>query len=631
MSHLSLLTVTVVFLLYSFNKEAGDVYQITTSSVDTCSGTCITLYQFATNNSHYLNSNTTLVFLPATHYLVTDLIVTNQYHFEMYSENSTARIACASYAHIHFDHSQYIHITNLEFIGCGGNQVANVDAFLVQDATFIGERYSGTTWEIIETRAHIVNSTFVSNRIGMVRTFILIDTYTNKASSVTNFVGSTIVATYSNITMSQSTFENNVAVYGGVIFAEQNSIINISNSSFINNTATNQGGVLYSSNSTTTIEMSTFDGNTASYYGGMLYSSFTSTIMIVASNFHNSTATYRGVLYSHKSIITTLASKYDGNTANFAGGVLYTDSSSIIIEGSDFGNNNGFFGGTMYSSNSTLTIKTSKFDRSVAASTGGVLYSLFRSNISIEESTFRNNIAANRGGMLYSLSFSTITIEGCAFDNNSVSYDGGVLYSTNGNISIGTSRFVKNTAFVGGALASVGSGYMTIKATDFRDNSASFHGGVLYSSYNSIIAIETSVFEGNTATNNGGVIYLSFSSSIKIAACKFENNSAYSKGGVLYSKCSTITILVEESEFSNGSDINHKGVTNCSVHAITRGSSSFTNNNSTIGAVIYVEDRSSVNQYNSVIVANNSVKGYAVIYLGDSKLNVDYSGNAMFF
>jgi hypothetical protein len=60
----------------------------------------------------------------------------------MKSENSTARIKCTS--DIYFYQSQYIQITNLEFIGCGGNQVRHVGNFMVEDTTFDGQENSST-------------------------------------------------------------------------------------------------------------------------------------------------------------------------------------------------------------------------------------------------------------------------------------------------------------------------------------------------------------------------------------------------------------------------------------------------------------------------------------------------------
>ena len=131
----------------------------------------------------------------------------------MKSENSTAQIKCTSDSSMHFSQSQSIHITDLEFIGCGGNQVIQVKEFLVTDTKFEGQEYSGTALKLIGTTAQIVNSTFVSNRFGSYRKF-----YVPKFTG--GYVGGAIIAAdNTTVTISQSKFEDNRAQYGGAIFA----------------------------------------------------------------------------------------------------------------------------------------------------------------------------------------------------------------------------------------------------------------------------------------------------------------------------------------------------------------------------------------------------------------------------
>ena len=170
MSHFSLLTLWLIFC--SLNQAAqSEVYYIKTTSTDLCTvQPCLTLSQFAANLSRYLHSNTTLVFLPGTHYLSkVNLTLSNLDNFAMKSENSIAQIKCTSYSHICFSQSQCMRITNLEFIGCGGNQVKHVGNFVIEDTKFEGQGNSETALEIIETTAQIVNSTFASNKKGLYR------------------------------------------------------------------------------------------------------------------------------------------------------------------------------------------------------------------------------------------------------------------------------------------------------------------------------------------------------------------------------------------------------------------------------------------------------------------------------
>jgi hypothetical protein len=66
----------------------------------------------------------------------------------MKSENSTAQIRCTNESTMHFNQSQYVHITNLKFIGCGGNQVRHVEELVVEDTMFEGQENSSTALEL---------------------------------------------------------------------------------------------------------------------------------------------------------------------------------------------------------------------------------------------------------------------------------------------------------------------------------------------------------------------------------------------------------------------------------------------------------------------------------------------------
>ena len=199
---------TLLLILCSLHEAASEIYYIITNSAnDICTGSCLTLSEFAAISSHCLYSNITLVFLPGTHYLTVSLTLSNVDNFIMKSENSTvAQIKCTSDSHIYFSKSQCIHITNLEFIGCGGNQVKNVEEFVVEDTILKGEENSGTALEITETAAWIINSIFVSNKRGSYRKSVIDFSGTNSG-----FIGGAIIATNSIIDISQCKFEFNRA------------------------------------------------------------------------------------------------------------------------------------------------------------------------------------------------------------------------------------------------------------------------------------------------------------------------------------------------------------------------------------------------------------------------------------
>ena len=501
MSHL--LVTYLVIILCSLKLTTGEkVYYIIPDATESYNRSHLVLSQFAANSSNYLHSNTTLVFLPGTHYLTTvNLSLSNVNSFVMKSKNSTARIKCTSYSHVHFNHSQYIRITNLEFIGCGGNQIVSIEEFVIEDASFKGQENSETALEIIGTTAKIVDSIFACNTKGSHRCVIFDHKY---VCSDDGFVGGALIATNSTISVSQSRFEYNSADFGGAIFLEQHSIITVSGSAFIYNNATDSGGGLYSSSSSITITRTCeFHGNSATVAGG--------------------------VLGSHSSTVTIEASKFHDNHAN-TGGVLSSLGTIIAIDTTEFRTNSGTNGGVLSLYYSTVTIDATVFHDN-SATTGGVLDS-FASNVTVERSKFHTNHAKAQGGIIHSFSGSIVVIEASKFHKNIASRDGGILHTVDSTIIIGSSEFHTNHAAKdGGVLHSSGS-TVTIDESNFHSNNANYRGGVLFSRHGSAITIGASNFCNNSAMHQGGVLHTS-NSTITIGGSYFvENDSPI--GAVIY-------------------------------------------------------------------------------------------------
>ena len=422
--------------------------------------------------------------------------MSNVNNFAMKSENSTAQIKCTSDSQIHFSRLQHIHIANLEFIGCGGNQVKYVKRFAVKNTIFRGQETSGTALELIETTAQIVNSTFVSNRQGSYQKCAIYCYFGGV------FIGGAIITTSSIVDINQSKFEDNGTDLGGAIFADKSSIINMSGNVFANNSAVEVGGALTSHNSNITIEASEFYDNSAIRWGGVV-SSDSSTITIETSNFHDNSATREGgVLLSVSSTIVIKASEFYDNIANNQGGVLYSSSCTIMIQHGEFHDN--------------------------SASWGGTLFSYSSSTIRVEASQFHNNIAAKEGGVLSSDS-STVAIEASEFHNNSTNW-GGVLYSSSSNITMEASKFYDNSATTSGGVLSVFSGStVTIEASRFGNSSANRNG--VLSSQSSNITIEASNFHDNCAISGGVLAF--FGSTISAGGCNFTKNVS-PIGAVIY-------------------------------------------------------------------------------------------------
>jgi hypothetical protein len=347
----------------------------------------------------------------------------------MKSESSTAQINCTVDSSMHFSQSQSIHITNLEFIGCGGNQVIQVKEFLITDTTFEGRENSGTALELIGTTAQIVNSTFVSNRKGSNMEFFLF----GGDNLIIEFVGGAIIGTNNTtVTISQSKFEDNKADYGGAIFADNYSIINLTdNVSFVNNLA-GDGGVLYSGRGViATINASTFYNNTGL---NVLSSSF-STLIMEASEFHDNFVSEAGILILFQSSITIEASKFHGNVVNDAV-VLSSINSNLTIEGSVFNANNG---GVLLSKNSTIMVGDCNFTNSTSL-LGIVIFALDGSKIQYHNHLLIDKNSAVNAIVLYDSEFIGYHSGNFTFSNTF-----GSLLAVNSNITFsGNTKFVNN-------------------------------------------------------------------------------------------------------------------------------------------------------------------------------------------
>ena len=457
----------------------------------------------------------------------------------MMSDNSTAQIKCIGDSHFYFNQSQYIRITNLVFIGCGGNQVNHVEKLVVEDTKFEGEQntISGTALELTDTRAQIVNGVFLTNRKGSYRHCPVYFSHKQHSCLAAGFIGGAIIVTNSTIDIGHGKFEDNRAAnYGGAIFAKQNSIIRISSSVFISNVA-NFGGALFLYNSTIIVNASKFQSNAASASGGVV-SSFSSTIMIEASEFHGNTAYTGGVLVlSTHSVITIEASEFDSNIASFSG-VLYSDRSKVTIEASAFHSNVAKWRGLFNFVNGTSRIKGSEFHSNSAFNRGGVMNS-HCSTITIEASKFRSNTVARGGigGVLYSFT-STITVGNSTFINNN-SPKGAVIFAMRGTkICYYSSLLIHNNT---------ADDYAVIYLADSELRGHNTGNFIFSSNTGSIVVFNSNIsFSGYVACLNnqppssmtgdlqkGGAITLFQSNVFFDGTCKFEYNRAESGGAIL--------------------------------------------------------------------------------------------------
>ena len=147
---------------------------------------------------------------------------------------------------------------------------------------------------------------------------------------------------------------------------------------------------------------------------------------------------------------------------------------------------------------------------------GGAIYLHNQSELTIDGNVvFKNNATANRGGAICSQN-STVSISGnTQFINNAANYGGGAIFNQHGNLIIDGATFSGNSAFLGGAIATVGGNTDETKT---------------------ILDLSNCVFTKNSTTENGtgGAMFI-HDTKTTLTDCIVENNTASKKAGGIYS------------------------------------------------------------------------------------------------
>ena len=477
---------SLLSIAFSFGVVLCDINHITIISLNkkcpSTSESCLTLSQFANNFSSesYHGSNLTLEFLPGNHTLPSQLSFMNLSiasmfaNFDMSSNFSQpALIFCDSNARFEFLHVQTVQISRLNFTGCTGNKVENVEQFTLVDSSFVGvEGKIGTVLKLNQTSANISSSFFINNK-GDTYHYIWCIGWNFQSTVRYRYVtvaGGAISMEESQVTIERSIFERNRGDVGGAIFSKLNSNITIISSNFVENHATLEshniwycssggGGALYAENvKAISLMDSHFTDNSASAIlsGGAIcvHGSKSKTLNFTITNcqLNNNTAGYRGGAVTVRSVttVTVYGSKFNDNSASGIGGAFNVyDANTVNITTSDFINNTaGELGGAVIVRSVTIvTVSRSKFNDNSAENDGGAFYMQKHVNkVYITESQFKEN-RSNRGGALrfYSIFHIRCIIAKSNFSSNIAHEDGGVLYLQNDrdeDIEITESKFI---------------------------------------------------------------------------------------------------------------------------------------------------------------------------------------------
>ena len=678
----------LLVVIFTHTAVSNQIVYITLTPASQCPNaeSCLTLSTFAANTTNFLDSNTALILQPGNHIIDKEFTVSHVELFTLYANGSAnASITCIDCVNLNFINITKLLISGLEFIRCSSN-VQLVDRLTLEYSSFYGGNCSSAL-QLTHTNANITRSFFKyntmgtnQNHVGFLQNITEINILSNlyklcdiprpsRIQCCSARVGGALVITSSDVEISNSSFDSNMAEVGGAIFSEMGSNVAIMNCTFVKNSATGYsnchchgGAIFINSGCTVKTDSNVFVNNTSGSGGGaiaLFKGILTNSLDVFLGNIANR---WGGAISAYdRSSIIIHDSRYSKTSAVCHGGVIFMSSQcNITMWDSFFHNNEASYGGVIYVySNSTITVYKTSFYKNVAHYKGGVisansntiitLYNTFfgnnaagdlagvistssSSSINVHSCMFDNNLPIRynaHGGVMYVTISSKINAYNCSFDNNGASKDGGVMYATySSSISVYNSFFDKNCAIYSGAvLSAILFSSITVCNSSFYNNEAEVYAGVTYAWDSSIITIYDSFFENNSAGDDGGVIIAWYNSTITVYNSSFYNNDAGNFGGVIYVVSSNRIIVLNSSFQSNEAHyggviyasfsrritaINSRGdsVTNL---VIVNGSK-FTYNNANRGGVIYLQSGSIASVCCSNFFHNSAKSDGGVIY-----------------
>ena len=436
---------------------------------------CLTLDDYAANQSEFFISNSTFLFLPGNHTTKTVVNLANVSNILLKAK---------------FDSNPELFVTDWSF------ECFNVSDIVVQGLTL---KYTGFKVNTISAFFHsnsilLTDLIFQGGRQGH---------QNYRATSLSNSI-----AIFNNCTFR----ENKGVQFGGAVYILEQSNAIISNSMFVGNNAQTAGGAVSVSQSELSIYKSSFIRNSASQAGGIRChgcSLFTSSV-----HFINNTAP----ILSGGAVVTKNAKVVFSNIT----AISNSETALLFYQSRIKFNGRSIF----------------KDNEAILSAVGGALH-LILSTVTFSGYTlFENNCAFN-GGAIAALVKSELIFTGITeFINNIAigSFGGAVAIGIHTKLEIhGLVLFERNncTSCLGGAIAAADTSTVSIfDAVTFNSNSAMM-GGAIYLRYATLVLNQGARLDSvsNYAQELGGGIFIEDDSSYY--QCFFTMNSHYLKEDVL--------------------------------------------------------------------------------------------------
>lgn len=262
-------------------------------------------------------------------------------------------------------------------------------------------------------------------------------------------------------------------------------------------------------------------------------------------------------------------------------------------------------------------------------STGRVFQVGRHVDATVRNLTIADGRTTGRGGGIQVVDFGSLTVENCRFTNNRGGMGGAIHIGFSSKGTVINSTFdgndgtLTNSGFSAGAIATYGSGVLTVRGSQFTNNKG-FNGGAIYSLLGQL-TVDKSVFRKNTAVGDGGGAIFTDGANpvgpgspvpgmIAIRGSKFEANTAKGEGGALflYGYNSDKILLENSTVVGNTVTASAKGLARGgglrANSALTVRNVTFANNTATRqGGGIWLDGRSTKNIINTTFSGNKAM------------------------
>lgn len=242
---------------------------------------------------------------------------------------------------------------------------------------------------------------------------ILLNNVTGRNNRVNNTLGSDLVSlrkladwgcliiSFKSATIKNSQFDNNHGSRSTVVYANTLTNLTVENSIFENNTALYSGGVFLTYlNTTTHISNSTFKNNNGTNAGGVIYQQRFSNLYVDDCEFFGNYANTGGSLYAHHySNLTAINSIFVEGKAKTGSAILGADYVKVNVDNCTFKNNTGKQGAIMGDEGCEINVNNSAFVDNKGVFGSSIMGDMIN-NITLLNSLFLNNFA-EYGGVVY--------------------------------------------------------------------------------------------------------------------------------------------------------------------------------------------------------------------------------------